>query len=186
MWDENSALAILFANIRRKKRNTDLVTIAEACKYLSELYGSQQAVAHKVGLSTEMIREFLTTLKLPVQVRRLISERKIDGIDVVREISAIRTPAKQIAATRKLANALSKDVRDIKRLIKKANLSVEDARKKVSKAKPEGLHVFIIDFNNEMYQAIIKHAKCMNMKPPELVQEIVTDWLKRKSRINKK
>jgi len=185
-WDENSALAILFANIRRKKRNTDLVTIAEACKYLSELYGSQQAVAHKVGLSTEMIREFLTTLKLPVQVRRLISKRKIDGIDVVREISAIRTPAKQIAAAHKLANELSKDVRDIKSLIKKANLSVEDAKKKVSKAKPEGLHVFIIDFNEEMYRAITEHARSMKRKPAELVRKIVADWLNRKSERNNK
>lgn len=180
-WDENSALAVLFANIRRKKRNTDLITIAEACKYLSELYGSQKAVAHKVGLSTEMIREFLVTLALPMQVRKLISDRKIDRIDVVREISVIRTPAKQIAAARRLANALSKDVRDIRRLIKLANLSVDEARKKVSKAKPEGLHVFIIDFNDEVYRAITKHARIMKKKPAELVREIVMGWLKKKS-----
>jgi hypothetical protein len=184
--DENSALAILFANIRRKKRSTDLVTIAKACKYLIELYGSQKSVANKVGLSTEMIREFLTTLRLPAKIQRLISERKIDSIDIVKEISAIKDPSKQIAVAHLFTSSLSKDVRDIKRLIKEANLSIEDARKTVLNAKPRGLHIFVMDFDDEMSRAIKRYSKTLKMRPPELVRKIVIDWLKKKSIINKK
>ena len=81
--DEESALAILFANTRRKKRKEDLITIARAFEYLVNLYGSKEAVAKRVGLSTEMIREFLTVLKLPREIQKLVTEcaHVTQGID---------------------------------------------------------------------------------------------------------
>lgn len=180
--DEETALSILFANTKRKKRNSDLLTIAKSCEYLVKLYGSQKAVAEKVGLSTEMIREFLTTLNLPIEIQNLVSERRIDSIDIVREISAIKEPSKQIAATEAFINSLSKDVRDIKRLVKDANVSVKEAKKVVLDAKPKGLHIFIMDFEDETYRAIIRQAKALKIKPAELVKGIVTDWLKQKTK----
>jgi len=186
--DEETALSILFANTKRKKRIDDLLTIAEACQYLVNLrkYGSQQAVAKKVGLSAEMIRQFLAVLKLPKEIQKLVSERKIDSVDIVKEIAAIKDPPKQVAVAHAFVNSLSKDVRDIKRLIKEANLSIEDAKRTVLNAKPKGLHIFIMDFDDEIYRAIKRYSRTMKMKPPELVRKIVMDWLKKKSRINKK
>lgn len=180
--DEETALSILFANTKRKKRGTDLITIAKACEHLAKLYGSQKIVAEKVGLSTEMIREFLTALKLPQEVQELISDRRIDSIDVVREISVLKEPAKQIAAAKVFANSLSKDVRDIKRLVKDTDLSIGEAKEVVLESKPKGLHIFMMDFDDETYQALIGHAKAAKLKPAELVREIVTDWLERKMR----
>jgi len=178
--DEETALSILFSNTKRKKRGADLITIAESCEYLVKLYGSQKAVAERVGLSTEMIREFLTALKLPEEVQELISDRRIDSIDVVREISVLKDPSKQIAAAKVFVSSLSKDVRDIKRLIKDADLPIGKAKEVVSESKPKGLHIFMMDFDDETYQALIEHAKAAKVKPAELVREIVTDWLERK------
>lgn len=179
--DEKTALSILFANTKyRKKRKTDLLTIAKNCDYLVKLYGSKKAVAEKVGLSSEMIREFLVVLKLPKQIQDLVSDRKIDSIDIVREISVLKEPSRQIVASEAFINSLSKDVRDIKRLIKDANVSVKNAKKTVLDAKPEELHIFVMDFDNEMYQAIIENAKASRVKPTELVRGIVMDWLKQK------
>jgi len=183
--DEETALSILFANTKRKKRKTDLLTIAKNCDYLVKLYGSQKAVAEKVGLSSEMIREFLVVLKLPKKIQDLVSERKIDSIDIVREISALKEPSRQIVASEAFINSLSKDVRDIKRLMKDANVSVKNAKKAVLDAKPEELHIFVMDFDDEMYQAIIENAKASRVKPTELVRGIVMDWLKQKQEKNK-
>jgi len=183
--DEETALSVLFANTRRKKRKTDLLTIAKHCDYLVKLYGSQKAVAEKVGLSSEMIREFLVVLKLPKKIQDLVSERKIDSIDIVREISALKEPSRQIVASEAFINSLSKDVRDIKRLMKDANVSVKNAKKAVLDAKPEELHIFVMDFDDEMYQAIIENAKASRVKPTELVRGIVMDWLKQKQEKNK-
>jgi len=180
--NENTALAIIFANTKRKNRNVDLLTMAKCFEHLVKLYGSQKDVANKVGLSTEMIREFLIVLKLPIKIQKLVSERKIDSIDVVREISIIKYPLKQIIAAHAFINSLSKDVRDIKRLVKNGELPIEDAKKIVLDEKPKGLHIFIMDFDDETYQAIIKEAKTLKIKSAELVKGIVTDWLKQKTK----
>ncbi len=180
--NENTALAIIFANTKRKNRNVDLLTMAKCFEYLVKLYGSQKAVAKKVGLSTEMIREFLIVLKLPIKIQKLVSERRLNSIDVVREISIIKYPSKQIAAAHAFINSLSKDVRDIKRLVKNAELPIEDAKKTVLDAKPKRLHIFVIDFDDETHQAITREAKTLKIKPAELVRRIVTDWLKQKTK----
>ena len=181
-FDEETALAILFANTKTKgrKRNVDLLTLARACEYLAKLYGSQKAVGEKVGLSAEMIRQLSIASKLPTEIQSLVSDRKIDSIDILKEISAIEEPDKKIAVATTLANTSSKDVRDIKRLVKYGNLSVEDAKRIVLDAKPKGYHVFIMDFDDEMYKAIREQARDMKIDPAELVKEVVAEWLKEK------
>jgi len=179
--DEETALAILFANTKRKKRNTDLITIAKCCDYLTRLYNSQKKVADKVGLSSEMIREFKTALKLPEEVQKLISSRKIDRIDVIKELSTLKSKNRQIAMARNIANMNTKDIRDVKRLIKQADISIEESKKKVKDSKLKGLHIFLVDFTDETYNKIVKEAKNRNMKPAELVREIVNNWTKRRN-----
>lgn len=178
--DEETALSVLFANTKRKKRSVDLLTIAKSCEYLVNLYGSKRAVAEKVGLSTEMIREFLTILKLPKEIQKLVSERKVDSIDVVKEISALKEPSKQIEVAEAFINSPSKDARDIKRLVKNTDISINDAKKIILDTKPKGLHIFIMDFDDEMYKTIVKQAKLQRIKPAELVRAIVAEWLKNK------
>jgi len=180
--DEETALSVLFSNTKRKKRSTDLLTIAKSCQFLVKLYGSQQAVADRVGISAEMIREFLTTLKLPLEVQKLVSERKIDRVDVVREISTLKDTAKQIAAAEALIHTASKEIRDVKRLVKEAGVSVQDAKRVISEAKPQGLHIFVVDFTDETYREIAVQAKGLKTTPAELIREIVTDWLRQKTK----
>lgn len=176
--NEATALAVIYANTKRKTRKENLITIAKAFGYLVKLYGSPSIVAERVDLSPEMIREFLLILKLPLQVQKLVSQRKIDSIDILREISAIKDPSKQIIAANEFISTPTKEVRDIKRLIKQEGMTVENAKKTVLNARPKDLNIFIIDFDNETYLALIKKAKELKVKPPELVRGIVKDWLK--------
>jgi len=178
--DEDSALAIVFANIRRKKRSNDLVTIAKSFEYLVNLYGSPKDVADKVGLSMEMIRQFLAVLKLPKEIQKIFSKRQIDSVDAAKELVALRDPTQQVLVAEELIKSLSKDTRDIKRLVKGANVTIVEAKKTVFDAKPEGLHIFVMDFDHETYQTIRRDAKTLRIKPAELVKRIVLDWLKQK------
>jgi len=174
--DEETALAILFSNTKRKKRDADLLTIAKSCDYLVSLYGSQKAVADKIGLSSEMVREFLTTLRLPIEVQKLIAEKKIDRVDVVREISVLKSSSKQIAIAEALANVPSKDVRDIKRLVR-SGLPIEDATKLVLDSRPKGLNVFVMDMDDTTYQVLLKKARTLKITPAELARNIIIEWL---------
>ncbi len=179
--DENTALAIIFSNIRRKKRDKDLLTISESFDFLVKLYGSRKAVAEKVGLSPEMVREFLIAVKLPKEIQGLIRERKIDSVDSIREIYTVKDKKKQITISNRFKNSGTKDFRDINRLMKVAEVPIDDAIDIVSKAKPEGLHIFMMDFDDETYSDILRNASLLKVEPAELVKKIVQDWLNNSS-----
>lgn len=180
--NEEAALAIVFANTRRKKRPYNLITVAKAFEYLVNLYGSRNAVAKTVGLSTEMVREFLTLLKLPKEVRDLFKSRKIDNLDLARELAVLGDKRKQVAASKMIGNLPTKDIRDIKKLIRKARLPIMESKEIVLESKPKGLNIFIVDFDDETFKALIKQAKNAKTRPAELVKEIVSGWLRRKEK----
>ncbi len=179
--DEASALAIIISNTRTTKRKRDLLTVAKAFDYLIKLkkYGSKTALAKRIDLSAEMIREFLNVLKLPKPVQRLVAARKIDSVDAIKEIAAIKGHDRQVAAAHAIVNSSTKDARDIRRLIKVGNFAADEAKKVIQNAKPEGLHIFILDFDEETLRALQRHAKLKNLRTPDLVKKIVKDWLTR-------
>jgi hypothetical protein len=182
--DEDTALSILFANTKKTKRPADLLTVAESCHYLVNLYGASRIVAEKAGLSAEMIREFCSLLKLPGEVKNLIRDRRIDKLDVAYRLSTLGGPAEQVAAAGALWSVpSSKDVRDIIRLVKRTHLPIEDAKRMVLEAKPKALHLFVVDFDDAAYVAITEHAKRLGLDPAELVRDIVADWLSRQDRL---
>jgi hypothetical protein len=177
--DEATALSIVFSNTKKKKRPDDLIKVARAFDYLVKLdkYGSQTALAKRIDLSAEMIRQFLNIFKLPQPIQRLVAERKIDSVDAIKEIAGIKDTDKQVAAAYAFVDSLSKDARDIGRLIKADNILADEAKRVVQNAKPRGMHIFIIDFEEDIYRAIQKRAKLNKIKTADLVKRIVKDWL---------
>jgi len=176
--DEETALGILFGNTKKKKRTADLLTLAKSCKFLVDKYGSRKIVAQKLGLSAEMIREILLPLQTPKEIQDLISERKIDSIDVVREIASLKLPSKQVEAGYALLKIPTKDVRDIKRLIKESGVTIDEAKEIILDLKPQGLHIFIIDFDDKTYEVIRTQAKKLGFSPAILVKGLIQSWLR--------
>jgi Mg-chelatase subunit ChlI len=176
--DEESALAVLFGNTKKKKRTVDLLTLAKSCDYLVRKYGSRNEVAKRLELSTEMIREILAPLSLPQEIQNLISERKIDSIDVVREIAAIKDHSKQLQVGNLFTKVPTKDIREIKRLLKESRISVEEATNTVLKFKERDMHVFIIDFDDLAYETIKTQAKKLGLSPAILVKGLIQSWIK--------
>jgi len=176
--DEQTALAIVFANIKRKKRTEDLVTVAEAFDHLVALYGSRRVVAEKVGLrSPEMVREFLKILSLPPEVKQLVRTRRIDRLDVAYRISMLPSRRDQIKAATERAGLSTDDVRDVKRLMSNQGMSAEQAKKKVLDSRLRGLHVFVMDFDDEQYKRLMSQARQERTDPAELVKQVVLKWL---------
>jgi hypothetical protein len=184
--DEQTALGVVFANTKRKKRTDDLVTVAEAFEHLVKLYGSQKAAAKKVGLSHEMVREFLKILGLSPEVKQLVRTRKIDRLDVAYKISTLPNREEQISAAKQSADLSTDDVRDFKRLMSSAGMSAEESKKKVLESRLRGLNVFVMDFDDEEYKQIISQARHEGMAPAELVKKVVIKSLQQASRRGKR
>jgi len=176
-WTEATALGTLLSNTKCKKRPDDLVTVARAMKHLVGLYGSQEDVATRAGLSTEMIRQFLAVLGLPRSVKVLFTKREIDSVDIAKELAALGDERKQVSVAKAIAGMPSKDVRDIKRLVRSEGVSVKRAKKAVLNAKAEELNVFILDFSGDTLENLLREAKARRKKPADLVREIVRQWL---------
>ncbi len=176
--DETKALSVLFANTRRKKRKADLVTIAECCQYLAELYGSPGKVAEKVGLSNEMVREFLLVLKLPKEVLEMIRKRRIDSIDSVKVISSIKSQKMQITAAREMVDLKSKDVRDVVRVSKVSGKSIAEAKRTILNTDSQGTHIFVMDFDDETYSAIQELSRKAGKKAADFVSDLVKEKIK--------
>jgi len=183
--DETQALAVLFANTRRKKRTADLITVARSCQYLLELYGSRKAVADRVGISTEMIRQFLTPLRLPPEAQRLVSERKIDSVDAVAKIVALRGRRRQVQAARALVGSTSYDVRDVNRLIKTSRITARGAKERVARSKLKGLNLFVLDLDDATFNAFRKASKQLRLHPADLLKLVLTDWLRKRRKTDR-
>lgn len=177
-FDEKKALATVFANTKRKRRTADLLFVAEAFEYLVKHYGSQRAVADKVNLSPEIVREFRKILSLAPAVQEMIRNREIDRLDVAYRLSKIRDPALQLKAASKLRELDSKDIRDIERLVSGTGLSVADSKKEVLESKLKDLHVFILDFEEPDFELIAERARKRRVAPERLLRDMILQWLR--------
>lgn len=176
--DEESALAIIFANTKRQKRVVDLITLANCFTFLRNKYGNQRKVAEITDLSREMVREFIQLLTLPPYVQNLIKTRKIDKIDTAYRLTKIKDETVLKEIVEKIPNLSAHDVRDIIMTMKEnANTSVNSATNNVLKSKPKNIHVFIIDFSEENYKKILQIAKDKGVSPADLIKNIVDAWL---------
>jgi len=177
--DEETALAIVFANIKRKKRTEDLVRIAEAFDFLVRLYGSQRRVAEEVKLSPEMVREFRSILKLPPGIQELVRARKIDDLDTAYRIAMLPDSDLQRRVASQVAELDTQDIRDVMRLISSAGTSARESAKAVLASKLRDLHVFAIDFEEDEYRAIMRVAQERKTQPAALLKQVVLRWLRR-------
>jgi hypothetical protein len=177
-FDEDGAMAIVFANTKRKKRTEDLLTVAEAFEFLAGRYGSTRAVAAKVGLSPEIVREFRKLLTLPEGIKQIVRSRKIDRLDIAYKIATLRNERSQIAGAKEAMGLTTDDVRDMKRLMEAGGLSARESKKQVLESKLKGLHVFVMDFDDATYRGILQEARRCKRPPAELVKGIVLDWVR--------
>ena len=179
--DESGALAILFANTKRKRRTVDLVTIAEACETLVELYGSQKKVAKMVDLHPEMIREFRQILKLVPRVREMVERRDIDRLDVAYQLAKVDDPKRQLQAAKLMMGLATKDSRTLQALIAGGKSTPAKAKKLLLESKLRGLHLLVLDFEDDEFEQIVARARDLRTEPAQLAKDVVLRWLKRKN-----
>jgi len=174
--NETEALATLFANTRKKKRNIDLLTLAENLEFLKNIYKDTGKVARKVGLTKEMVRELLLPLYLPDEIKTLVRSRKIDRIGDIVEISKIKDNESKLKFALSLAGFTSDDVRDLKRMVKYTNIDLNKAVKTLTDLKDQNLHIIVIDVKDSTYKNLKKKAAAARKNVPEFVRDLMEEF----------
>ena len=83
------ALAVLIASTRSRKRPLPLTDIAKWLDLALGQLGSYAAVADRIGLSSNMLRQFSNIKKLSPSVRKLFESRDLDSVDAVTHLAML-------------------------------------------------------------------------------------------------
>jgi len=174
---ENELLAFLFSNTKRKNRVLDLVTLGTYFTELIDLYGSRKKVAEMIGISEEMVRQFLIPLKMPPEIQNFIKNRSIDDIDTILTLNRVKDKNLMIEIANNIINLNTKTSRDIINLIKEKNIPVKIAKDIVLSYQNEKINVVLIDLDEDSF-SLLKYLSIEFNIPPALLSKIIlVNWL---------
>jgi hypothetical protein len=177
--DEDSALALLFVNLKGTKEKDYLAT-AKACRFLRQKYGSFRKVAERVGVSSEIIREFDSLLNLPEEVVEIVKNKEIRLDTGYRLSTMLKDSERQIEVARAVAGLSSHDARAvIEHARLNSDMSAMEVKEKVmsSKTIAQRLHAVILPLSEEAYSTLRTKASKLKKRPSELAKEIIEKWL---------
>ena len=108
-------------------------------------------MAEKVGLSTEMLREFRSVMKLTPDVRKLVANRTIDSVDLVYRISKLDAAGQKEVVRKYLEEQLSgDDVRVISSYTTKTGKRSLKAIEDVVSSR--NIQIYVLQVNNTTVQ----------------------------------
>lgn len=176
---ENDALALLFANLKeRKKKVHDWVTIASACKFLVDLYGSPKKVADTLSVSQNLIHQIIKITTLPKEVQKLIADGKI-LLDAANQIATLASPSAQINVATLSVGLSSKDVRELVQYARNhEDASLEEFKNILrEQKKTEKINLLILPISEDIYSTIKKISNKNKCSP----EKLVISWIKEKA-----
>ena len=180
--NELEADAICFANLKGTKEK-ELLKTAEALRFKKEVAGlrSNRRVGEYFGVSGEIVREFLSLLSLPDQVKRLIDDGEI-GLDTGARLARVHkeNPSALGDLAVVVSNLPALDARDvIEYALKNPEVQPSEAKQRVMDAKTvveDEYHVLVI-FTKEEFDRVEVEAKRRGVAPGRLVTLATNAWL---------
>jgi hypothetical protein len=114
------ALVRLIGSTGRSHRAKNLLEVAKEIAVAKKLLGSRKAVAKRIGLSDEMLREFASVKDLHKSVKMMLKNGHLTSVDVAYRVSMLPKADQPRVAKAYIEGHLSgKDIRDIVTLWRK-------------------------------------------------------------------
>lgn len=180
--DKTDALATCFRNLKGSKTKELLLT-ARALGYLRTFpeYSSNRRLGKAVGVSGEIVRQFVGLLDLPENVQLHFDEGSL-GLEQGRRLWQLNRTRPELvedaAAVMKSLTAM--ETRDlVEYLLRVPSSSVRDAQDALRNALPAVSHEYHIDavLSEESYRRLQRQAKAQGLGVNDLVSTIVDTWL---------
>jgi len=152
------SLAKIGKGTRRKKRDINLLEIAEEVKSIYISLKSLDKVSNIIKLSTEMVREFLKINELEKEVKELIEHGVINSVDIAYRLSKLGGKD-QIILAKYIADkpVSSADVRAIiKYKTDNPQMPILQIIDKVIKSKGKKIYVAYLGVEKETFEGLLK------------------------------
>lgn len=180
--DRNSALTICFGNLKGS-RSKDLLETARALKFLKDLpeYGSNQKVADQVGVSGEIVRQFISLLDLPPSVLEHIGESRL-GLEQGRRLRQLYRDRPSIVdpAAEAMLSMTAMEARDFADYLRRNPAStVEDAIVAVETAKATIVTSHLVGalLTESEFNKLSLLAKKRKLDQNQLATNIIRQWI---------
>ena len=180
--DKREALAICFRNLKGTKAKDFLLT-ARALKYLKGLpeFHSNKRLGEEVGVSGEIVRQFIALLDLPPSVQSHLEQGTL-GLEQGRRLWQLDQTRPSVVedAARAMGSMTAMEARDfVEYLIRTPAASVQEALAALEAAKPNVSHEYHVDaaLDENAYQALAAQAREQRIRVNDLVSMIVNRWL---------
>ena len=180
--DKNQALAICFRNLKGTKQKELLLT-AQAMRFLRGLpeFSSNRALGHALGVSGEIVRQFLVLLDLPQEVQIRIANGEL-GLEQGRRLSQLHKarPALVPDTASTITTMTAMATRDlVEFLIRVPTSTIQDALTALEDATPRISHEYHIDavLDERSYHSLQAQARKRRVTVNNLVSTITIDWL---------
>ncbi|MFQ5821495.1 MAG: hypothetical protein ACE5I5_16045 [Candidatus Heimdallarchaeota archaeon] len=138
-----SVLARVLANTLTQKRPCNLIEVARDIEVLKKEMGSLEEVSKVIGISSDMLRQFLSINQLSPKVRKLVEDRKIDSVTVIHYMRNFNEDDQEVIAKEVIADRLtSGDVRALVSLKNKfPNLNIHKLISRILNSKDIKVYV---------------------------------------------
>ena len=180
--DKNEALAICFRNLKGSKFK-DLLMTAKALKHLKGLpeFPSNKRVGKEVGVSGEIVRQFIALLDLPTAVQTYFKQRTL-GLEHGRRLWQLQRTRPSLVedAARAMLSMTAMEARDlVEYLVRTPSACVQDGLQVLEAAKPDVSHEYhvVAVLDEEAYKSLEYLARRRRVRVNNLVTTIVNSWL---------
>ena len=180
--DKTEALAICFQNLKGAKAK-DLLLTARALKYLRGLpeFRSNRSVGQEVGVSGEIVRQFVALLDLPTYVQSYLQKGKL-GLEQGRRLWQLNRTRPSIVedAARVMSSMTAMETRDlVEYLTRTPTASIQDGLDALEAAKPKVSHEYHVDaiLDEEAYLSLAAKARHNRVRVNDLVSKVINRWL---------
>ncbi len=180
--DRTEALSICFRNLKGSKVK-DLLGTANALQFLKQQQdlGSNQRVGEAVGVSGEIVRQFIGLLDLPAFVQSSLAQGKL-GLEHGRRLGQLNKnrPETVFSAAQIMTTMTAMQARDLTEyLIREPTATVEDGIEALQAAKQVVKKEYHIDtvLSESTYQMLVMEARQRKVHVTDLVSNIVREWL---------
>jgi hypothetical protein len=134
--DKATALAILLANLKRRKRVNSPLEIAESARFLTESYDSQYDVADAVSVHESVIRKWTKLAGAPDELKQYVETKKIHPVAAFAIILAFPSAEQQLEIARAVIGWGERDITRLVKLRKRnPDFSIDECKQKITKGR---------------------------------------------------
>ena len=180
--DKGEALAICFRNLKGSKTK-DLLLTARALQSLKRLpeFGSNQSVAEAVGVSGEVVRQFIGLLDLPEDIQAYLERGEL-GLEHGRRLLQIGRARPEVVerAAKLMTSMTAMQTRDLaEHVLRNPGSSIEESVDALQAAKQIVTREFHVDtvLDERAYLALTAQARKRKLRPTQMASTIIIDWL---------